>query len=92
MKQALAEAFRDRRAELQTEITLHHKTLGRADHRAKQLRRDAELRSERLAQRSKTLALARERDELTPSLQPERARRSPAIKRDREPPGRGLEL
>jgi conjugative relaxase-like TrwC/TraI family protein len=83
---------RDRRAELQTEITLHHETLGRAEQRGKQLRRDAELRSERLAQRSKTLALAREREGLTPSRQPERARRSPAVKPDREPPGRGLEL
>ena len=83
---------RDRRAKLETEITLHHETLGRTDHRANKLRRDAELRSERLAQRSKKLASARERDELTPSLQPERSRRSPAIKLDREPPGRGLEL
>ena len=81
---------RDRRAELQSEIALHNKTLGRADHRASQLRRDAELRAERLAQRSKKLAPSRERDELTPSLQPERSRRSPTIKLDREPPGRGL--
>jgi hypothetical protein len=83
---------RDRRTELETEITLHHETLGRANHRANQLCRDAELRSERLAQRSKTPALARERNELAPSLQPERARRSPTIKHDREPPCRGLEL
>lgn len=83
---------RDRRTELKTEITLHRATLGRAHHRADQLRRDAELRSERLAQRSKTVALAREHDGLTRALQPERARRSPAIKPEREPPGRSLEL
>jgi hypothetical protein len=83
---------RDRRAEVETEITLHRKTLGRAGHRANQLRRDAELRSERLAQRSKTLALARERDEFTPSLQPERARSRVAIEIDPPSPGRGLEL
>jgi conjugative relaxase-like TrwC/TraI family protein len=83
---------RDRRTELETEITLHRETLGRANHRANQLRRDAELRSERLAQRSKTLAPVRERDGLTLSPQPERAHRSPAVGLDREPPGRRLEL
>lgn len=83
---------RDRRTELETEIKLHHEMLGRADRRTNELHRDAELRWERIAQRSKTVALARERDELTPALQRERAHRSLAHKLDRESPGRGLDL
>jgi hypothetical protein len=76
---------RDRRAELQTEIALHHETLERADAKAEQLRQHAE-------QRSRKLALERERDEALRALQPELARRSPTIKLEREPRGLGLEL
>jgi conjugative relaxase-like TrwC/TraI family protein len=83
---------RDRRSRLETDIAHHRRVLERADARAEQLRRDTELRLERLAEHAKTRALARERDELTPSLQPEPPRRGPAIKLEREPRGLGLEL
>ncbi len=83
---------RDRRSSLETEITDHRKLLARAEAKAERLRRDTELRLERLAQHSKTLALARERGELTPPLEPQRTRRNPAIKLERDPPGLGLEL
>jgi hypothetical protein len=59
--------------------------LDRADAKAEQLRRDAE-------QRTRTLALVRERDELMQSLRPEPPGRSPRIKLEREPPGLSLEL
>ncbi|MGH3051160.1 MAG: MobF family relaxase, partial [Gaiellaceae bacterium] len=84
---------RDRHAELETEIADRRGMLARADAKAERLRRDAELRVERLAERrSKTLAFARERDELTPSLEPQPTRRSAVIKLEREPRGLGLEL
>jgi conjugative relaxase-like TrwC/TraI family protein len=76
---------RDRRAALEAEITDHQKMLDRADAKAEQLRRDAE-------QRTRTLALVRERDELMQSLRPEPPGRSPTIKLEREPPGLSLEL
>ena len=76
---------RDRRAELDREIALQRQALELADAKQEQLREHAE-------QRSRTLALARERDEPTPSLRPEPARRAPAIKLERDPPGLGLEL
>jgi hypothetical protein len=72
---------RDRRAELETEIDLRETALERADDKSEQLR-------VRAKQRSQTLALARERDELSPSLQPE----PPRPRLEREPPGLGLEL
>ncbi len=81
---------RDRREALEIEIADHQKMLDRADVKAEKLRRDAELRMARLAQHSKTLALALQRGERATSLQPEPPRRSPAIKLGREPPG--LEL
>jgi conjugative relaxase-like TrwC/TraI family protein len=83
---------RDQRSSLETEIADHRKVLARTDTKAERLRRDTELRRERLAEHSKTLALARGRGELTPPLEPEPARRSPAIKLQRDPSGRGLEL
>jgi conjugative relaxase-like TrwC/TraI family protein len=73
---------RARRAELETEIGLHHTTLERAYAKAKQLHELAERRSQKLA-------LARE---LTSTLRPEPARHSPAIKVEREPPSLGLGL
>jgi hypothetical protein len=76
---------RDRRAALEAEITDHQKMLDRADAKAEQLRRDAE-------QRTRTLALVRERDELMQSLRPEPPGRSPRIKLEREPPGLSIEL
>ncbi len=76
---------RDRRAALEAEIADHQKTLDRADAKAEQLRRDAE-------QRTRTLALAREGDELMQSLRPEPPSHSPRIKLEREPPGLSLEL
>ncbi len=76
---------RGRRAELETEITRHEKALDRCDARAQQLR-------ERAERRTRVLSFARRRDELARSLAPEPPRSSPAIKLDREPPGRGLEL
>jgi hypothetical protein len=72
---------RDRRAELESEIGLHRTALERADAKAEQLRRLAD-------RRSRMLALARERNEMAPSLRPEPAR--PRL--EREPPGLGLEL
>jgi conjugative relaxase-like TrwC/TraI family protein len=76
---------RGRSAQLETEIVLHEKALDRCDAKAEQLRRAAE-------RRSQFLAFALEREELTRSPAPEPPRRSPAVKLDREPPGRGLEL
>jgi hypothetical protein len=75
---------RDRRAELEAEITLHRDALDRADRKHEQLRELAE-------RRTKNLAHARERDELARSSQREPARRSLASKLNREPPGLGLE-
>ncbi len=76
---------RGRRAQLETEISRHEKALGRCDAKVEQLR-------ERAERRTRVLSFARQRDELARSLTPEPPRRSPAIKLDREPPGRGLEL
>jgi hypothetical protein len=75
---------RDRRAELQTEITLHRQALHRADQKHEQLRELTE-------QRSRRIALDRERDARTRSRQPELAARRPTIKLEREPRSRGLE-
>jgi hypothetical protein len=71
---------RGSRVELETKVTLHRAALERADEKREQLRQLAE-------RRSQTLALARERNELAPSLRPEPARR----RLEREPPGLGLE-
>jgi conjugative relaxase-like TrwC/TraI family protein len=68
---------RDRRAELETEITLHREALERVDQKHEQLRHRAE-------QRSYRIALAR-------PLRPELAHRSPRIKLEREPPSLSLE-
>jgi hypothetical protein len=57
----------------------------RADAKQEQLREHAE-------HRSHLLTLARGRDELMPSLQPDPPRPSSTIKLEREPPGLGLEL
>ncbi len=73
---------RGRHAELETEITLHQDALERADRKAEQLREQAE-------QRSRGLALARQRNDLASSLQPEPPGRQ-ALRR--EPPSLGLEL
>ncbi len=72
---------RDRRGELATEITLDRTALAHANERSEELTRLAE-------RRSRLLALARERDDLTPSRRPEL--RAPRL--EREPPGLGLEL
>jgi hypothetical protein len=71
----------DRRAELQAEIALQQTVLERADAKREQLRRLAE-------RRTRMRSLARERDELAPSLRPEPLR--PGL--EREPPGLGLDL
>jgi hypothetical protein len=73
-----------RRAELETEITLHREALDCADQKHEQLRELAK-------RRTKNLELTRERAELARSSQPEPARRNLASKLDREPPGLGLE-
>jgi conjugative relaxase-like TrwC/TraI family protein len=72
---------RGRRLELETQVTQHRSELRRADEKHEQLRQHAD-------RRSRFLALARERDELAPSLRPE----SPRPRLEREPPGLGLEL
>jgi conjugative relaxase-like TrwC/TraI family protein len=72
---------RGRRTELETEVALRRQVLERADEKREQLLRLTELRSQKLA-------LARERDELTPSLRPD----PPRPRLEREPPGLGLEL
>ena len=71
---------RGRRLELETQVTRHRSELRRADEKHEQLRQHAE-------RRSQFLALARERDELAPSLRPE----PPRPRLGREPPGLGLE-
>ena len=77
---------RGRRTELETEIARHEKALDRYDAKVEQLRRTGE-------RRSQFLAFAHQRQELARSLPLEPPhRRSPAVKLDREPPGRGLEL
>jgi conjugative relaxase-like TrwC/TraI family protein len=76
---------RGRRAQLETEIARHEKALDRCEAKAEQLRRTSE-------RRSQFLAFAHQRDQLTRSPAPEPLRRSPAIRPDREPLGRGLEL
>jgi conjugative relaxase-like TrwC/TraI family protein len=76
---------RGRGTQLKTEITGHEKALVRCDAKAEQLR-------ERAERRTRVLSFARQRDELARSLAPEPPRRSPAIKLDREPSDRGLEL
>jgi len=76
---------RGRRVELETEIARHEKALDRFDAKAEQLRRTGE-------RRSRFLAFAHKRDQLTRSPAPEPLRHSPAISLDREPPGHGLEL
>ncbi len=76
---------RHRRAELETAIARDEKALARADAKAEQLREHAQ-------RRSQFLAFAHQREEFTHSLAPERPGRSPVIKLEREPPGRGLEL
>lgn len=73
------------RTGLESEIARDRQALERAEEKQEQLRQRGE-------QRSRMVALDRERDELTSSLRPEPARRSPAVKLQREPPGRGLEL
>jgi conjugative relaxase-like TrwC/TraI family protein len=70
---------RARRLELETQVTRHRSELRRADDKHEQLRQHAE-------RRSRFLALARDREELAPSLRPE----SPRPRLEREPPG--LEL
>jgi conjugative relaxase-like TrwC/TraI family protein len=72
---------RDRRTALETEIALHRAALDRADQKHEQLRVAAE-------QRTNNLALARERGEVTRSLQPEPPRRPPSIRLER---GFGIE-
>ncbi len=69
---------RGHRRELATEIADHREMLARADTKAERLRRDRELRLERLAEGS-----SRDRGP---------ARCSPAMKLEHEPPRRGLEL
>jgi conjugative relaxase-like TrwC/TraI family protein len=73
------------RAQLETEINRLEKTLDRCDGKAEQLR-------ERAERRTQCLALAHQRQQLTRPLAPEPPRRCIAIKLEREPPGRGLEL
>ncbi len=72
---------RDRRLELETQVTRHRTEFRRADEKDEQLRQHAE-------RRSRFLALAREREELAPSLRPE----PPRPRLEREPPGLRLEL
>ena len=72
---------RDRRGELATEIALDKRALEHANERSEELTRIAE-------RRSRLLALARDRDDRTPSRRPEP--RAPRL--EREPPGLGLEL
>jgi hypothetical protein len=67
---------RARRAELETQLVGDRLALERADEKRVELRERAELRS-------RFLALARERDELAPSLRPE----PPRCPLEREPPG-----
>ena len=67
---------RGRRIELEAEITRDRLALERADEKRVQL-------LERAERRSRFLALARERDELAPSLRPE----PPRPRLEREPPG-----
>ena len=67
---------RGRRIELEAEITRDRLALERADEKREQL-------LERAERRSRFLALARERDELAPSLRPE----PPRPRLEREPPG-----
>jgi hypothetical protein len=76
---------RGRQAQLETEISRHEKALDGCDAKAEQLRARAE-------RRTRVLSFARQSDELARSQATEPPRRSPAIKLDREPPGRGLEL
>ncbi len=76
---------RDRRAELESEIALNQEKLVRADAKIEQLRGCVKERRDQLVR-------APEYDKPTRSSHPEHVRRSPAIKIDREPPGRGLEL
>jgi hypothetical protein len=76
---------RDRRAELETEITFHREALERAGQKYEQLRELAEQRTQRLA-------LAHERDEPRRALRPKLPNRSRAIEIGREPPGLGLEI
>jgi conjugative relaxase-like TrwC/TraI family protein len=70
---------RGERTELETEITLQRSTLERVDEKQEQLTELAERRSR---------LLARERQELGPSLRPE----SPRPSLEHEPPGLGLEI
>ena len=71
----------NRRFELEIEIARHRAMLERSDERREQLREHAQ-------RRSRFLALARERHELTPALRPD-----PSPSRlEREPPSLGLEL
>jgi len=72
---------RDRRGELAAEIALDRIALERVDQRSEELTRIAE-------RRSRLLALARDRDDRTPSRRP--GPRAPRLKR--EPRGLGLEL
>jgi hypothetical protein len=72
---------RGRRLELEAHVTRHRAELRRADERHEQLRQHAE-------RRSRFLALAREREELAPSLRPE----PPRPRLERRPPSLGLEL
>jgi ATP-dependent exoDNAse (exonuclease V) alpha subunit len=74
-----------RRAELETGIALHKRTLERADAKAEQLRN-------RVAGQNKTLARAHERGEPTPRLRADRPERTRTARLDREPRGLGLEL
>jgi conjugative relaxase-like TrwC/TraI family protein len=72
---------RGSRAGLEAQVARDRLALERADEKREQLR-------ERSARRSRFLALARERDELTPPLRPE----PPRPRLEREPPGLGLGL
>ncbi|HEU5372180.1 MAG TPA: MobF family relaxase [Gaiellaceae bacterium] len=72
---------RDRRADLESEIRLHHASLERVEEKREQLR---EFRQ----RRSQTLARTDERNQLVPSLRPQ----PPRLGLEREPPGLGLEL
>lgn len=72
---------RGSRAELETHVARDRVALERTDGKRDQLR-------ERVERRSRFLALARERDEVTPPLRPE----PPRPRLEREPPGLGLEL
>ncbi|MGH3133445.1 MAG: ATP-dependent DNA helicase, partial [Gaiellaceae bacterium] len=72
---------RGRRAGLEAQMARDRFALDRADRKREQLRQPAE-------RRMQFLTLARERDELAPSLRPE----PPRPRLEREPPGLGLEL